>query len=413
MNRSIFNFGALESITRNYEIPELASKKKDYICPDEYCGEILILRQGKINKCHFSHKKDSNCNYYSNSISNMESKVHLYAKHKLQKILQSKKVINIYKKCLGDCQYNNPNKLHNKIIIDTKNKKYKPQLEYSFEHNNKQKRADVVLLENEKLLYIFEIYHTHKTNENDRPDPWFEFDATYIANVNILEPQIDLICDRHYVCDNCVFELEKRRLEFIKREEDRIEAERIKEHLRIEAERIKEQQRIADERIKEEQRIEAERIKEEQQIKRKKYLEEQRIEDEKNKEQQRIKNEKNKEQQLIKDNENKLVLEQHRIKRQLRNEEERKNPALKIERLKTEFFARGHITNPKKNRKYYYVKKDDPNYPDDPKRAWKKLVTQYYFDNNREDDDEYNTEEEYEDAEWVERRNNILLECDK
>lgn len=85
----------------------------------------------------------------------------------------------------------------------------------------------------------------------------------------------------------------------------------------------------------------------------------------------------------------------------------------KIERLKMEFFARGHISNPKKNRKYYYIKKDDPNYPDDPSRAWKKLVTQKYFDNNREDNDEYNTEEEYEDAEWVEMRNKILLECDK
>jgi hypothetical protein len=84
----------------------------------------------------------------------------------------------------------------------------------------------------------------------------------------------------------------------------------------------------------------------------------------------------------------------------------------KREQQKDAFFARGHIENPKKNRKYYYIKKDDPKYPDDPERAWKKLVTQKYFDNHLLND-EYNTEEEYEDPEWFKSRNKILLECDK
>jgi hypothetical protein len=413
MSQSIFKFGAINSNTGKYEIPELADKKNKYICPDPQCEETLILRQGKIKRCHFSHKQNSICGYYSNNISNIETKVHLYAKHKLQEILQSKKIVNIYKSCNELCRHNNPNKLHNKIIIDTKNKNYKSQLEYSFEHNNKLKRADVVLLENEKLLYIFEIYHSHQTNENDRPDPWFEFDATYIANVKLSDSQIDLICCRHYVCDNCIFELEKRRLEFIKKEELRIEAERIKEHLRIEDEKNKEQQRREAEIIKEQQLREAEIIKEQLRIKREKYVEEQLIEDAKNKEQQRIKREQYAKEQFIEDEKNKLIFEQQQIKRQLRIEEERKNPALKIERLKREFFERGHIKNPKKNHKYYYIKKDDPNYPDEPERAWKKLVTQHYFDNNKDDDGEYNTEEEYEDPEWVESRNKILLECDK
>lgn len=55
------------------------------------------------------------------------------------------------------------------------------------------------------------------------------------------------------------------------------------------------------------------------------------------------------------------------------------------------------------------IKKDNPN---NPKKPIIKLESKYYSDHLMEDD-EYNTEEEYEDAEWVEMRNKILLECDK
>jgi|Laugrespbdmm15dd_1035085.scaffolds.fasta_scaffold03320_3 hypothetical protein len=84
----------------------------------------------------------------------------------------------------------------------------------------------------------------------------------------------------------------------------------------------------------------------------------------------------------------------------------------KIEQQKDAFFARGHIENPKKNRKYYYIKKDDPNFPNIPERAWKKLVTQKYFDNHLLND-EYNTEEEYEDDEWINYKKEVQLKYNK
>jgi hypothetical protein len=58
------------------------------------------------------------------------------------------------------------------------------------------------------------------------------------------------------------------------------------------------------------------------------------------------------------------------------------------------------------------IKKDHPDYPDDPTRAIKKLESKYYSDYLM-NDDEYNTEEEYEDAEWVSYKKEVQLNYNK
>lgn len=55
------------------------------------------------------------------------------------------------------------------------------------------------------------------------------------------------------------------------------------------------------------------------------------------------------------------------------------------------------------------IKKDDP---DNSNKPIIKLESKYYSEYLMEDD-EYNTEEEYEDADWIELKKQILLECDK
>ena len=57
------------------------------------------------------------------------------------------------------------------------------KLEHRFTYNNGIKYADVAYLHRNNLVGIFEIYHTHKTREEDRPEPWYEFDASTVLRL--------------------------------------------------------------------------------------------------------------------------------------------------------------------------------------------------------------------------------------
>jgi len=63
------------------------------------------------------------------------------------------------------------------------NKNTNIELEYNFIHNDSNKTADIAYLNDNKLEYIFEICHSHKTVNDDRPEPWFEFNARDVINV--------------------------------------------------------------------------------------------------------------------------------------------------------------------------------------------------------------------------------------
>jgi hypothetical protein len=78
-------------------------------------------------------------------------------------------------------------------------------IEYRFNYNG-NKIADVAYIDNNKIVCIFEIYNTHKTQDGDRPEPWFEIDAKSLiqtVNSSPIGESIVVKCCRSYWCEDC------------------------------------------------------------------------------------------------------------------------------------------------------------------------------------------------------------------
>lgn len=134
-----------------------------------------------------------------------ESQIHKDAKCLLKTLIENNIQINIQRKCkcCADIEtYEIPD-----FTVDTS----KIILEYRFEYNDGLKIADVAYLDNDEIVCIFEICHTHATCANDRPEPWFEIDATTLlleANKQTAN-RINIWCIRTEKCDKCLkYELE-------------------------------------------------------------------------------------------------------------------------------------------------------------------------------------------------------------
>lgn len=190
------NIGAINKNNDKYVLPEQAIKIEQYYCPS--CKKDLILCKGNIKIAHFRHKIDNinPCEFYT---SPNESQIHKDAKYKLREILKNHNLI-IHNKCFN-CGFMKQYFINKNDIITI-------NLEYRFYFNNKLKIADLTCLNNNSdINYIFEIYHSHKTNEFERPEPWFEFDAscviqTFNNTYNKIE-NIDIQCIRAYKCQKC------------------------------------------------------------------------------------------------------------------------------------------------------------------------------------------------------------------
>ena len=189
--------GAIDK-DNNYIFPHNGIKKEKYTCPD--CNEDIIFKKGEIVTPHFSHKKDSNCTYYSSSPS--ESEIHIYAKNKLAQWLEKKKKLKI----LVSCTSCNEQFVNKKI-------KYKDGDEVIIEYNSPCRKyvADVAIINNGKVRYVLEITNTHKTIDKGaeaRPEPWFDFNATDIINdMNFDKNKSKLSCirnDCNRFCDKCI-----------------------------------------------------------------------------------------------------------------------------------------------------------------------------------------------------------------
>lgn len=181
--------GALEKISGKYvEASTALSGPGKYLCLE--CGCDVFLRKCENKKNHFVHNS-SICNFG-------ESDLHKFSKYKLKEILKSKKLI-ISRKC-NKCE------LDNEFVI-IKNDEETIEIEKSFIWNG-NKKCDVCLVSNDtKIKTIFEICHTNKTKEEDRPEPWYEFDADEIFNANIDKEYVMLTCVRNLSCDSCELEI--------------------------------------------------------------------------------------------------------------------------------------------------------------------------------------------------------------
>jgi hypothetical protein len=199
--------GAWNTKIKEYVWPHEAVKteKDNYVCPS--CNENVIPVQGKKRAWHFRHKKDSDCLHYG------ESDCHKDAKLVLMTLLKQGIKVNMERTC---CEYS----CHNKIIIPIDNIRKDTTIinEYGFPHNGTHRYADVACInknpDNESkddILYIFEIYHTHKTEATDRPNdiPWFEIEAykfiTMIRNKETKFSEITIPCIRRISqCNSCI-----------------------------------------------------------------------------------------------------------------------------------------------------------------------------------------------------------------
>ena len=191
----LIRFGAINKLTKQYIHPNQANKKDEYICIN--CSKCVIIRQGNIRIHHFAHHiKNVKCKFYS--IKPSETQIHKNAKSLLKYVLENKIPLTIYNKCIK-CneinEYDIGEITDNSSII----------IEYRFNYNG-VKIAYVAYIEDNEILCIFEIYNTHKTLSENRPEPWFELDAMkLIDNINNYNFQnINLQCIRDKTCNFCI-----------------------------------------------------------------------------------------------------------------------------------------------------------------------------------------------------------------
>lgn len=192
---SIIALGALKNATGEYIHPKMANKKEKYICPD--CEKDLVLCQGNIRIYHFRHKIDiiNQCHRYT---SPSESQIHKDAKQLLKYLLEKKIPISFIRNCVY-C------KSHEECKIQEITTSSSIVLEHRFDYNGDV--ADVAYIEDNKIIYIFEIYNTHKTCNENRPEPWFEIDARNFLNQvnNIGFTSLQIACIRNdRKCDDCI-----------------------------------------------------------------------------------------------------------------------------------------------------------------------------------------------------------------
>jgi hypothetical protein len=112
----------------------------------------------------------------------------------MKDLLESGRPININSKC---CKCN---KLEVKLL--KKRVLSRIELEYRFVYNGKNCIGDVVELEGDKIKCIYEIYKSHRTEDDRRPEPWYEISAMELIDKYSEDP-IKINCARLIKCDSC------------------------------------------------------------------------------------------------------------------------------------------------------------------------------------------------------------------
>jgi hypothetical protein len=225
---SHIKLGAINQTTGKYERVLSASKQYKYICP--VCEKDVSFAHGIINKSHFKHAPNSNCNHYNGG----ESSLHYNGKRLIKDMLENNK-IEILQECFK-CKETElstiPNNILNKVVI-----------EYGFIYDNRQRYADVALLnKNGNPIAMFEVFNTHKTKEEYRPEPWFEISAIEINELDTTNNNFVLNCVRNYFCDECkkqnVIEYNKQQEIYRIARENQMEIDRIACEKQMEIDRI-------------------------------------------------------------------------------------------------------------------------------------------------------------------------------
>ena len=151
----------------------------------EECKQELVLKWGEKNIPHFSHISNTK----NKCKNNKESIYHKLSKELLFNLLKNNCLLKIKIKC-KNCTDTVIKQLHLK-------KNQKIQLEYKYDNSI----ADIAILEDDKIIYIIEIYHTNLTR--NRNYNWYEFEARDIIQLvgnnkldKIKEIELDCIRER-------------------------------------------------------------------------------------------------------------------------------------------------------------------------------------------------------------------------
>lgn len=117
-------------------------------------------------------------------------------------MLIEKNELNIYKECVecGEKEYMKIPEYNEESLI--------VKLEHSFNHEiyentNVLRIADVAYLNVDgSIAWIIEILNTHKTKEEDRPEPWNEIEAKELLK-KMKKGGTEIKCSREYTCVKC------------------------------------------------------------------------------------------------------------------------------------------------------------------------------------------------------------------
>ena len=200
-NNNMYQLGAIQVDTNEYVLPYKAEKNKKYKCIS--CQQKLILKKGNIRKCHFSHYSESGCSYYEHP---SESELHKDAKYKFSSWLKKKQSINLSWNCSKFCYYGKPCGNNDDEMVHTIGYEENDEVVIEYRDVNNKYIADVAVINNNEVRYIFEIKYTHSTTTN-RPEPWFEINAKEILEEeNNIDDSIYLTCIRNDIpryCNDC------------------------------------------------------------------------------------------------------------------------------------------------------------------------------------------------------------------
>ena len=170
---------------------------------------------------YFRHKAEDNnpCTYYTHP---SESQIHKDAKLLFKQLMDNQTTISLIRSC-SEC------KSTVWYLADSKCKDSTIVLEHSFIYVGSRKVADIAHLADGKIKAIFEIYNAHKTQDNDRPEPWYEISATElteeIAKTGCNITSILLKCTRSYICKGCIIQKALRKKQAIDERKNRVAEE--------------------------------------------------------------------------------------------------------------------------------------------------------------------------------------------
>ena len=191
----ILPLGAINRDTGEFVIPKMANRIDNYICPD--CKGDVIPCLGEIRVHHYRHKVDINnpCNRYSNPT---ESEIHEDGKRIMKNLLETKKNIVICRMC-PSCKKIEEWKLCEKTETTT------IEIEHPFKYNG-DKKADVARIDDGEVTCIHEIFHTNRTSNENRPEPWFEHEPKSLIQIanDSQSDSIQIPCVRQEKCEVCV-----------------------------------------------------------------------------------------------------------------------------------------------------------------------------------------------------------------